>query len=135
MNPIHLGDFCNSWLLHLFKVIIYILKPIFLLYFCFHDCDYLMSIICILFTGIFFEKWGENYISLLLYKDWWFIFFRYPLYFTFDKNVINISSIQVHKDDPVYSVNIKRSILSSLQLEILGPNEKHKSHEQVLLLF
>ncbi|XP_063416105.1 uncharacterized protein LOC134697718 [Mytilus trossulus] len=56
---------------------------------------------------------------------------RYPLHFTFTNNQIDASSIHVHKDDAVYSVNIKRGILSALQLEVLGPNEKQKTLSQV----
>ncbi|XP_071139498.1 uncharacterized protein [Mytilus edulis] len=56
---------------------------------------------------------------------------RYPLHFTFTNNQIDASSIQVHKDEPVYTANIKRGILSALQLEVLGPNEKQKTLSQV----
>ncbi|CAC5393996.1 unnamed protein product [Mytilus coruscus] len=56
---------------------------------------------------------------------------RYPLHFTFTNNQIDASSLKVHKDDPVYSINIKRGILSALQLEVLDPNEKQKTLSQV----
>ncbi|XP_076076216.1 uncharacterized protein LOC143047139 isoform X2 [Mytilus galloprovincialis] len=56
---------------------------------------------------------------------------RYPLHFTFTNNQIDASSIQVHKDEPVYTANIKRGILSALQLEVLSPNEKQKTLSQV----
>ena len=60
--------------------------------------------------------------------------FRYPIHFTFNQNHVDSSSIQVHEDDPVYIVNIKRGIMSSLQMELLAPEEKHKSVSQVNML-